>query len=220
VDLRDDHKALDVYNTVFSHHEVASADWIRLCPAYEQGFAQPQEEPGWVSQTLANTCASCGAGYQQAVPYRVSSEPRLGKHDFVSLFGTYAVFSSANPAAAMVTAGVGGLNFWPLLVGEAEKSSKLVRQWVVPTVADPGFVTDLESTLCPKCGTRKHRPHLAGYMTFQDQSIPKHVDFAVSYEWFGSGHGAYREILVSRKVAKLFMDNRWKGVALKPVLMQ
>ena len=77
--------ASDFYGTRFDREEILAAEWNRLVPTFEQGFPQPEDEPGWKIVTYDNTCPTCGAGFVQKAPFRFSAEPRLGKHDFVSL---------------------------------------------------------------------------------------------------------------------------------------
>jgi hypothetical protein len=54
-------------------------------------------------------------------------------------------------------------------------------------------------------------------MYFEQDALVRGVDIMQTHEWFGSGHSAYREILVSSKFARLVLDQGWKGVALKVI---
>ena len=54
-------------------------------------------------------------------------------------------------------------------------------------------------------------------MHFKQDAVARGVDIAQTHEWFGSGHSAYREILVSSKFARLVLDQGWKGVVLKAI---
>lgn len=47
--------------------------------------------------------------------------------------------------------------------------------------------------------------------------MPTDVDFVRTDEWFGSGLIAFREILVSNRVARLILDKGWQGVRMKGV---
>jgi hypothetical protein len=49
------------------------------------------------------------------------------------------------------------------------------------------------------------------------EAFPFDTDAIQSHEWFGSGRGAYREIFISRRLARLILDEGWRGVQLKPV---
>jgi hypothetical protein len=43
------------------------------------------------------------------------------------------------------------------------------------------------------------------------------VDIIRTIEWFGYGHSAYQEILISKKLSNIIIENEWKGVSLKPI---
>ena len=77
-DLATAKKALDVFNTVFSRNEIASAEMLRVCPSFEQGYPEPQENSVWKERTLTGACEKCGAGYTQSAPYKMGKEPVLG----------------------------------------------------------------------------------------------------------------------------------------------
>ncbi len=43
------------------------------------------------------------------------------------------------------------------------------------------------------------------------------LDMFHSFEWFGSGHAAYREIIISNHFARLILEKGWKGVRMKVI---
>ncbi len=54
-------------------------------------------------------------------------------------------------------------------------------------------------------------------MKFKKGVLPNGTDFVRTKEWFGSGRIAFQEILVSNRVAQLFLEKGWKGFRLKVV---
>jgi hypothetical protein len=54
-------------------------------------------------------------------------------------------------------------------------------------------------------------------MHITDNALDSKLDFQLTAEWFGSGHMAYRETIVSNKVAKLILEHKLKGVTFKVV---
>ena len=70
---------------------------------------------------------------------------------------------------------------------------------------------------CSSCNVTKYAPHMRGVMYLKRDALMPGVDIMQTYEWFGSGHAAYREVLVSNRLARLVLDRGWKGVALKVV---
>jgi len=94
-----------------------------------------------------------------------------------------------------------------------------VRQLYVPTIANPSVVVedDLERTICPNCGMTKYHPHMKGMMKIKREALLPDVDFQLTHEWFGHGLLAWRELLVSNRIANLILDKKWEGVRFKVV---
>lgn len=74
----------------------------------------------------------------------------------------------------------------------------------------------LESKVCGACERAKYMPYKRGYMIF-DGEPSSDLDIVLSREWFGDVRVAYREILVSNRMTKLILKNRWEGVKFKPI---
>jgi hypothetical protein len=51
----------------------------------------------------------------------------------------------------------------------------------------------------------------------KQDALPSKLDIFQTYEWFGSGHNAFREVIISNRMAKLIIQNGWRGVRLKVV---
>jgi hypothetical protein len=58
---------------------------------------------------------------------------------------------------------------------------------------------------------------MRGVMYLKRDALLPGVDLMQTYEWFGSGHSAYREIIVSNRFARLILEQGWKGVRMKVV---
>ena len=58
---------------------------------------------------------------------------------------------------------------------------------------------------------------MRGVMYLARTALVSDVDILQTYEWFGSGHSAYREFLVSNRFAKLILEKGWRGIKLKVV---
>ena len=112
-----------------------------------------------------------------------------------------------------------GYEVWHDLIHKTGKPSERVNQLFVSGIALPGVVIDdnLERKICPVCGTTKYHPHVKGPMKLKRESLLPDTDFMLTYEWFGHGLLAWREILVSNRVASLILDRGWQGVRFKVV---
>jgi len=218
--MREKGKADLFFDTVFSQEEILSAEWVRLIPTFEQGYPQP--EATWVRNPInyEGKCPQCGAGYRQVSPFRLAKEPRLGRHDFLSLYWTYTVFCTPRVLETLRAHAIRGYEVWEALLHKTGQPSRLVSQLVFPHVAGPGLLDDdkLQPETCSQCGLTKYAYHKRGYMHFKREALQAEVDILQTHEWFGSsGYGGHREILISRRLAELILREGWRGVRLKPV---
>lgn len=209
------------FDTVFTPEEILSAGWVRLIPLFEQGYPQP--EATWVTHPInyEGECSQCGAGFRQVAPFRLAKEPRMGKYDFLCLYWTYTVFVTPRVLEALRAAHIQGFEVWEAVIGKRNpRPSQVVSQLIFPHIAGPGLLAEgeVEQETCPECGTTKYGYHKRGYMRFRRSALPEGVDFVQTWEWFGAGgRSAHREILISQRVARLIIEQGWRGVRLKPV---
>ena len=217
--VREKH-ASDIFDTVFTAQEILDAEWVRLVPNFLRDYPQPEEGMAWTHITYENECPRCGVGYRQKAPFRLAKEPRLGKHDFWTFFWVYEVFCTPRVIEALRGSQFSGFEVWPALMHRSDQPSQLVSQLVFPTIAKPGLAKKdrQQPERCWRCGTTKYAFHMRGYMHLERKALRSDVDFQVTHEWFGSGsRSGHREILASNRVAKLILERKWRGLALKPV---
>ncbi len=210
--------APNLYNTTFTPQEVQAAEWIRLMPTFEQGYPQPED--GWQDTTYADECPKCGVGYRQKAPFRLAKEPRLGQHSFMSLYWAYTVFTTAKVLEVLSAQGIRSYERWDALIHRTGQPSQVVAQLFFPIAAGPGLTEEdqLQPETCPQCGITKYGYHKRGYMRLKRDALRTDVDVQLTQEWFGSGgHSGFREILISNRLARLIVENQWRGVSLKPV---
>jgi hypothetical protein len=217
-DLIQKYNASDIYQTVFNKKEILAAEWLRLIPIFQQGYPQPEET--WVSNPITYTshCPQCGT-FQQGSSFRIKKEPGLGKNDFMSMFWMYALFCTPKVLKELETHQIQGYEIWNVIIHNTDLPAQKVSQLYIPAIAQEGLsqVDDLKRQYCYTCQTTKYFPHMKGIMYLKKEVVNLNFDIMQTYEWFGDGHAAYREILISNRLAKLILDQNWKGIALKPV---
>ncbi len=210
--------ASDIVNTKFTTVEILNSEWARLVPTFEQGYPQP--EATWVRNPVnyEQHCPECGA-FLQIASFRLKKEPALGKKVFVSLYWTYALFCAIRLFPELEAHEIRGYEMWDAVIHGTNVPSEKVSQLFVPHITQPGLVRveDLRRETCPLCQVTKYYPHMRGVMYVKRDVLVSELDIVQTYEWFGSAHSAYREILVSNRFARLVIDQGWKGVALKPI---
>lgn len=211
------YKVSDISQTFFSEKELLESKWLRLIPTFEQGYPQP--EGTWVRNPInyQNVCPQCGI-FEQKSPFTIKKELNLGKKDFMTLYWTYVIFCTTKVLDSLKVNLIEGYEVWPVILKKTKLPSQLISQLYIPTITRPGLLdTELKKTICPTCGTVKFYPHTRGVMHYKKNALNTHVDMQQSYEWFGSGHSAYREIIISNKLGQLILKNKWQGVQLKKV---
>jgi hypothetical protein len=212
---------LDIEDTVFSKEEILKAEWVRLVPRFEQGYPQPVN--GWEKITYGNSiCPICGIGFHQIAPLRLAKEPSLGINSFFHPIWTYSVFCTQAVISALSDLESTGIDIWDTIIHHLNKPSKVLSQLYFPCEAKPGLaeVDKVQPWKCKLCGLTKYAYHRRGYMYLKREALSNNVDAQVTNEWFGSGtFTGHREILISNRLAKLIIDSKWKGVSLKPILL-
>jgi hypothetical protein len=198
--------ALDLYETVFSEEEVLNAKWLRLTP--------------WLRDRInwEDWCYECGT-FRQKSSYFLKKEPHLRKNSFFSLIWAYTFFCTHQVFDALSTQKIRGYGKWDAVIYKTKQPSTTVAQLLAAELAKPGLtqVDDLPRTTCEKCGITKYHPHKLGIMYFKREVLDVDLDILQSDEWFGDGHMAYREMIVSSRFARLAIENGWRGIRFKVI---
>lgn len=208
----------DIYETYFSDEEIRSAEWLRLIPTFEQGYPQPKGNWPIKQQSLINVCPTC-CTYQQNNPIRFYKEPALGQNSFMTLIGVGELFATNDVISNFMRMDAKGYETWNVIINKIGKVSEKVSQLYFPWITKPGLIDreEMRQVNCPNCGTIKYYPHKKGIMKFKREILIPGINFMRTYEWFGVGLFAFREILVSNSIAQLILDKGWKGVRFKVV---
>lgn len=210
--------ASDIYQTYFTEHEILNAEWLRLLITFEHGFPQPEET--WVKNPInyENHCNKCGT-YHQTRNFRIEKEPRLGKNDFTTFAWANAIFCKYDVIDDIEHHKIKGYKVWDAIIHRSSKPSKVIAQLYVSSITNPGLVAvdELERMTCIECGVTKYHPHMRGIMYLRHAAINTNLDMIRTHEWFGAGHSAFQEILVSNRFARLALQSEWQGLQLKVV---
>ena len=208
----------DIFETFFSQDEIRNAEWVRLISMFEQGYPQPKGNWPFTQNSLENVCPKCGI-YEQKNPLRLYKEPNLGRKSFMSLIGVGELFATSLVFSTLDKEDITGFEKWNAIIHKTKKPSEIVHQLYIPGIAEPGIVgtEKMRQVSCPVCGTIKYFPHEKGIMRINRKALKQNIDFFRTYEWFGSGVTAFREVIVSNKVANLILDHGWVGIRMKVV---
>lgn len=209
----------DLFNTVFTNTEILQAEWVRLQPTFQQGYPQPEDD--WREYFYTNQCPKCGIGYTQQVPFHIKQEPKMGKNDFWSLYWAYTLFCTIKVLQALKSEQIKGHEIWPVIIHNTNEPSE-ISQLLFPNIANSALADEdkLQPETCSECGVTKYLYHKKGYMHLKREALLKNTDSQLTNEWFGSGgYSGFREILISNRLAKLIIDDKLRGVSLKPTIL-
>ena len=209
--------ASNVIETFFSPEEIKNAEWIRIM-AYEHGYPQPENSWPFNNSSYKIICPQC-AIHEQVGNMRIKKEPNLGKKDFMSLVWTNEIFVTDKILTGLVSIGAKGYEVRDVIINKTEIPSQVVHQIFIPEVALEALLKtdEMKSTVCQVCGNKKYNAHMKGIMYVDKNSILPDTDFLLTNEWFGNGLIAYREILISNRIASLILDKGWQGVRMKAI---
>jgi hypothetical protein len=212
--------AFDAWDTFFSEEEIRQAEWSRLYPVYDDGFAQPEKDSGWKESVYDKVCSECSKGFQQISPFHIKREPRLGKISFMTLTSVYSLFATPKVFQSLKQHDIRGYEEWPVILHKTNTPSQVISQVYVPTLSRLGLSPENQEKpqTCPVCKITKYAFHNHGRMKILRSALDPNVDIQMTNEWFGDGEwGGFHEFLISKKLANLILDEKWKGVRIKPI---
>jgi len=207
------YKASDIADTFFTNEEIRMAKWSCLVSTFEQGYPQPKNQWPIKQLTYEDVCQKCGV-HKQVRSMRIEKELHLGKRSFMSTIWCGEIFCTAEVFVNLSLIEALGYDSWDVLIHKSGQPSTKVKQLFVSGIMTPGLVVmaDHKEVKCPVCGVIKYQPHMKGIMQLRYDSLLSGSDFMLSHEWFGSGLIAYREILVSNRVAQLILSTSRIGL--------
>lgn len=217
--LLEGHQHLDMAQTLFSDDEILAAEWVRFEVLFERGYPEPENK--WFDEpsNYSDLCQTCDT-HRHAASFRIKKEPSMGKHNFMMLHWTDAIFCTPKMIETLAQAGIKGYEVWDVIIHNTDQPSVVIKQLYVPGLAKPGLVRveHLEKRPCSECGMIKYAPHLIDKMYLKQEALADvEVDIVQGYEWFGHGKVAYREYIVSNRFARLAIEQKWQGIRFKVI---
>ena len=210
----------DFMGIVFTEEEILKADYSRMLVTYEQGYPYPESE--WQNnrqKIYEDYCVECGVYKEQSGNFRTKNEFNT-KNGFVSLmWSSAATFCSPEVINAFTENNFSGFTTKDIYIKNYNEKSKY-KQLSVNNVTGNGMLNEnIKFENCKKCGTNKFEFIKDNYLMYKRSAL-QDIDFQKTNEWFGTGWIAFQQIIISRKVAKVILENKWKGIKLEPLLLE
>jgi hypothetical protein len=208
-------EALNMYVTIFSEDEKKKAEWLVARPDKESGRLEPRDEREKQKEWI---CLDCGT-YQQTKPFRITDTKLPRGADVFTLVPMNVLLVSADVEKEIQKHDFRGYEIMDVILNKTVKPAKDFRQLFIPKVVESGMIgwEHLRQPPCKTCRTVKYLTKQKGMMKYRRSALPKGVDFFLGNEWWGSGWVAFHQIVVSNRVARLFLEKGWKGVDFQPV---
>jgi hypothetical protein len=214
---------------------VPDCDWFVVYAQGHHGYPQPENE-SWEALVYEAPCLRCGVHGPQKAGFRLRRSNRAPHSHFRQINWVFdAWFVQPEVEAALRAANLSGLAFRDAIDHKSGAPLEETRQLVVSTILDGADTTRLQPVTCrpnneegpplagpmryppnePYCGVGKYHPPTR--LVVREASLAAAPDVFLTSAWFGSGGGAHRLTLASRRFAELLHAHRWRGLELAPV---
>ena len=230
------------YSNVYSKAELDTAEWLVLGARGHHGYPQPEDGFGYRQATydLSQSCPTCNIGGVQKAPFRLRSEPKASRSQFLQLNWVFDEFFLRDEARlGLEAAGITGFDLLRPVLHKSGRPSEQVTQMVVKTILPPALQTQgLQPVTCkprneewnPRNRLRRpepdERPHCQrvkyhfirrGPFRLRRGAFAAAPDVVKSHEWFGSGGRAEQLVLVSQKFRRTVIEAKWRGLYFEPI---
>lgn len=228
----------------FSEQDIDEAEWFY---ATVGEFQYPQPEDTYIETTydISSYCPHCGMGRAQNKPFRLRSDFKQKTARFFGLHWVFdEVFVRPDVKRILEQSAVGDVRFLSPVHHRTGQPIEAVFQMMVGTIAEPGLITEgLPPVTCREnneegfpqrtlgethgisglledygfCGRVKYHHPTRAVIAFARSSLEGLPDIVKSHEFFGSGAGAHRLILVRRGFVDLIKRHRLRGMGFTPI---
>lgn len=204
-----------IVDTKFTVNEKANADYLLMTPTWHLGYPEPSEDFGYRLKTFSNThCQECGSGLIQKNAFFLKKAPKLSSKRIFQLnwvfdeyFVDIEVFESL-----FRPLGIGGRSV-QLLNSQQEVPG--IIQLDIPETSISFDLTNYPHEECNICHRKKYRPISRGLFPSLKTTTDLHLFKGAEY--FGSGHRAFKAVVVSAVLYDVIRQGSLKGVSFVPL---
>ena len=219
--------SFDVLHSVelkFSKKDIRNAPWCELGVTSHFGYPQPENDFEYknVTYVSGSACDTCGVGAVQSSPFRFRKEPSQKRSHLLQLNWVFdAFFASVEARNDIEAAGLSGMTFGPIVLHKTGKVIAKRFQMHVAEILPPVVDTSrLTIEVCSECGNTKYNCPTGEMLKITEPKINSELDIVKTSEWFGSGGGGFRIVVISQRFANIVLDKRWRGISLSPVVVE
>ncbi len=192
-----------IIGTFFSKLEIEQADILVFKGIGPKGYPQPEDPIEFDRITYSNNCPECGIHDEQKAPFQMK-EPRLGKDKMLQLNWKHdEIFVERNFYESFFKDF--GIGMREAMLYKKNIPIKTVIQLNIPKAEFNLDMKGIEFSVCSVCHRIKYLPTINGFFP---KPLNTNFDLIKTKEYFGSGHAAFNQILVSKKMMREMVKNK------------
>jgi len=206
--------------TKFTERDIREAEWVEVLPDHIWGYPMPDDDFGYkrISFTAEDECPECGIGMEQVAPIRLKGEPRLGRNHFFSVNWTFQRFARTEVFDVLLRNGITGVEPMDVIRYKVEIPLQSVKQLWVKVILPTAILDDNLVREDSPCEHKSKYNYLTkGMLKYRREALTDVPDLVRTFEWFGTWHSAERNVLGSKRFVQLYLENRWRGLSLRPI---
>ncbi len=197
------------FRSVFTPEELRSASFCTVDRTWDNGYPQPEDAYLEITYNVDTYCRICGMGAIQRAPFRLTGEPKWGKRSLMALnwIGD-EIFTKPDIWAAIFKPF--GIKSREVVKNRGGQVLQTCVQLVLDQAAELLIPKEHPSEYCPVCKRTRWDVFKRGFFPKPAHSTRLHM--FKSEQWFGTGHMAYKHILVSNDLFHEIEKHKLKGI--------
>ena len=199
--------AVELFESEFTKDEMLCASSYAMIALWHNGYPQP--ESSYIEDTydISDYCKICGIGLKQKEAFKLRREVEWRNKKVMHLNWVFdELFVPINIYESIFKPF--GIEKKPVFTVKEKKFSSETCQLSIPfTELNLEIPPNLKFSVC-SCGRKK-------YLPIVDSFFPKYLDSPEQHifktkEYFGSGHSARNQIMISKSMYNVLVDNKFK----------
>lgn len=211
------YNASDITTTKFSAKEKKDANFLSMMPSWHHGYPEPAKDNFYLDSTYDTTsyCSECGIGLVQEKPFYLKKEPVWGKKNILQINWIFDEFFVVPSIYEKIFKPL-GIDTLPVKCISTDQKLETVVQLKITKCIDFNM-KDRDLSTCVNCGTAKYLPVTRGFFPSIASDLNENVHIAKTFDYFGSGSNAYKEVIVSNYLYQKIIDEKVRGVDFIPI---
>lgn len=206
---------------LYSESEIALSKWFSIRSKHHWSYPQPESSYESITYNTDEYCDSCGQGLVQKDVFRMKTEPKWGRNNFLHLnWIDDELFLNTRILNDFKICEFTGIDIENVKLKSTEVILETVKQIRIKNNLIEGMTIEnpQKELNCDKCSRTKSILGWGGIYKFKKETFANcNEDFYKSYETFGDGLMAARKIIVSKRVLDFIINKKSKEISFIPI---